>query len=245
MKTLFQVFKNTFASTEVAETNQGGGLIDIPQPKHDAAAMESISAGDSKFLPRLQLMTTRSEKVEIDGFPANHFALVEGQNYKDLGESVDVLLITWRPKALDMSGEDIISCYDPKFDKDNQPTGIFKEIQTKAGVRDSKCMYGPEYLVWIPSIKKYGTFFCGSITLRYEAPAFTLRVGNSATLRPILIKPKKSKPYYSTKVYDCTTVFDLPVDKEMKKIAAEFLDPQEDGPEGTTKEEAASTGRAQ
>jgi len=245
MKNRFKIFLSTFAGKELAETGKSGTLIDVPQSKHDASAMAAISKGDSKFLPRLQLMTMRSTKVSVDGFPANHFAVVEGQTMQDIGESVDVLLIAWRPKALDTKGDDIITSYDPKFDADNKPTGIFKEIQDKAGIRDSGCMFGPEYLVYIPSAQKYATFFCGSITLRYEAPAFTTRLGNAATLRANLIKPKKSDPYFSTKVYDCTTVFDIPDSSEMKKITAEFLDPKEDGPEGATEAETASTGRAQ
>jgi hypothetical protein len=239
-------FFNTFMSEELATTNSGGSLIDVPQGKYDQQALESVSAGDSKFLPRLQLMTSRSEKVELGEFPANHFALIESQNFKDLGESVDILLVAWRPKALDTSGDDIITCYDPKFDENNQPTGEFKRIQEKSKETNSGCMYGPEYLVYIPSVKRYATFFCGSITLRFEAPAFTGRLGNAATLRPIMIDAKKKKQkYFSTKVYDCTTVFDVPERDEIAKVSNEFLNPSEDGPEGTTEEEAASTERAQ
>lgn len=242
-------FMNTFTGAELAETG-GGTLIPVQQSKYDQKAMESIASGDSKFLPRLQLLTARSTKVSVDGFPANHFALFEGQDIKDVGDSVDILLIAWRPKALDIGGEDIISCYDPKFNEDNQPTGVFADIQKRSTVPDSGCMYGPEYLVYIPSIKKYATFFCGSITLRFEVPAFNGRLGNAATLRAYLIKPKKKKkgnsdPYFSTKVYDCTTVFDLPEQAEIAKQSEAFLNPKDEGPEGTTEEEAASTGRAQ
>ncbi len=240
MKTFF----NTFADDAVATTQGSGNLIDIPTSEYGDDALDAVSAGDSKFLPRLQLMTVRSDKVAVEGFPANHFALVQGKALLDLGESVDILLIAWRPKALDMSGDEIISCYDPKFDADKAPTGTFAEIQKKSGVRDSECMYGPEFLCYVPSAKKYATFFCGSVTLRYEAPAFKVRLSNAATLRPDLITPKKGKGYYSTKVHDCTAVFDVPAREDIMKVLDAFKNPEE-GPESATEEETESTGRAQ
>jgi hypothetical protein len=228
----------------VQPAQSGGSLIDVPQSKYDNTAMEAMSSSN-KFLPRLQLMTSRSEQVEMHGFPANHFACIEGKNHLDLGESTDILLIAWRPKALDMSGEDIVQCLDPKFDDKNQPTGIFKEIQDRSFVKDSKCMFGPEYLCYIPSVKKYATFFCGGITLRNEAPAFSNRLGKAATLRPTKITPKKQKPYFSTKVYDCTTVFDIPEQADIKEVAETFLNPPAETVEGVSEAEAKSTGRAQ
>ena len=215
-----KVFMNTFSGAEVAEANQAKTLIPVQQSKHDEAALAAVSAGDSKFLPRLQLMTMRSSKVAVDGFPANHFAVIDSRDIKDLGDTVDILLIAWRPKALDTSGDNIVTCYEPKFDKENVPTGLFKEIQDKSGIRDSGCMYGPEYLVYIPVLKRFATLYCGSITMRYEAPALTTRLGNSATLRPQKISPKKGDPYFSTKVYDCTTEVGLHDLEEMKTVGS-------------------------
>jgi hypothetical protein len=231
-------------SEELAETNQGGGFV-VPQNKHDETAMSAVSAG-GKFLPRLQLMTSRSEQCEINGFPTNHFAVVESNDYQDIGESVDILIISWRPKALDTKAEDgVISCYDPKF-VDGKPTGVFAEIQKKSEGKDSGCMYGPEYLVFIPSLDLFATFFCGSKTLRYEVPQFKKRIGGAATLRPHMIHIKKGdRKYFSTKVYDCTTPLDVPEQTRITEEAEKFLNPPAQTTEAASDEETAATSRAQ
>ena len=73
-----------------------GGEIAVPDDDVFKAATKS---GD--YLPRLQLLTSNSEIVKDGKFPMNHFAIVRDQNNQDIGESVDVLVVAWRAKAIE------------------------------------------------------------------------------------------------------------------------------------------------
>lgn len=163
----------------------------------------AVVSSAGSFLPRLQLMTSSSKPCKSGKFPMNHFALVQGQQHTDLGESIDVLPLVYRPKALD-TAETIIQSYSPATDE-------FQRIMSDAGVKDSGCMYGPEYLLWVPSQKVFATLFFSSATMRNEAPAMKSRQGKPCTLKPIHIDPPKSKhDWWSTQVLPCSTPFEMP-----------------------------------
>jgi hypothetical protein len=119
-------------------------------------------ASGGGYLPRLQLMISQSEQVKKGEFTQNHYALVRDKKLQDVGSTVDVLVLAFRPKALQI-GEQIISIYNPTNPE-------FKKIQELSDVKDSGCMFGPEYLLWIPSIKEFCTFFMGSKSARRESP---------------------------------------------------------------------------
>ena len=67
-------------------------------PFADEAFDASTKSGN--YLARMQLMTANSEKCKGGDFPINHYALVTGSNMVDIGKDVDVLVISWRPKAI-------------------------------------------------------------------------------------------------------------------------------------------------
>ena len=191
----------------------------------DSAFDQATKTGD--WLSRLQLMTSNSEKCKRGEFPANHYAMVDGSNVIDLGESVDVLLITWRPKAIEM-GDEIITVYDHEHDE-------FARISAKAGEKDSGCMFGPEFLVWVPSQGKYATFFMGSKSSRREAPNVKALLKNAATLKSHLIETKKHS-WQSPCVSPCSTAFDLPEMDSLNEEAKKFV--SEKAVETTTADEA-------
>lgn len=178
----------------------------------------SLSTKSGDWLPRLQLMTSNSEPCKGGKFPINHYAVVEGQNFADLGETVDILVIAWRPKAIEI-GDEIITIHDPKHDE-------FKRIQAKSEEPNSGCMYGPEYLVWIPQSKQFVTYFMGSKSARRESPALRALLHNAATLKSHEVKTSKYT-WYAPTVTQCSTPFDLPEAEEIKKQVEKFNNPPE------------------
>lgn len=229
--------------SEEIQTQENQSMeISVPQQQKDDK-LEALSS-DNNFIPRLQFMSSRAEKCEAGEFPINHFAMIDNSEYMDLGEEVDILIIAWRPLALDTGGDDVVSCYHPNFDENNQPTGLFKEIQDRSYEKDSGCMFGPQYLVYLPEVQKFATFFCGSKTLRNETRGFNNRLGKAATLRGKHIQTKRYS-YYSASIYDCTSVFALPEQVAVDKAANDFLNPPEQDVEVVSEEEAESTDREQ
>jgi len=174
------------------------------------------------------LMTSRTEKVASGEFPMNHWALVRDQNYVDIGADVDVAIVSWRPKALDMSGESIITCYDHK-------DAVFIRIQEKAGLKDSKCMSGAEFLVWVPSKKCFATLFMGTKSARREAPTIKSRMGKAATLKSKKIETKSYK-WYAPLCVACSTPFELPPQELVVEVLTKFNNPPQNEVESAPEE---------
>jgi len=193
-------------------------------PVDDAGQLQKWSQEDfqkvvtsGSYLPRLQLMTANSDPCKSGEFPINHYALVQDKIYKDLGLQVDILLIAWRPKALDMGGEIVIAEYDPESES-------FKAIIAKSETKDSGCMYGPEYLVWIPAAKSFGLFFMGSKSARRESPNLISRLLKASTLKSKKIETT-SYTWYCPQVTPCSTPFEIPDQEDVKEQVQKFNNP--------------------
>lgn len=149
----------------------------------DDKAFDSMSSGG--FLPRLQLMGSSSNAVKESKINQGHYALIKGKDQIiDLTKETNVVVLAWRPKALEITTESVLSVYNPK-------SADFDRIAQKSEEPDSGCMYGPEFLVWVPSEKTFATYFMSSKTSRREAPQLKGQLGKAATLKAQLIRAKK------------------------------------------------------
>lgn len=180
----------------------------------------SKMATTGSWLPRVQLYISSSNECKAGTFPVNHYGLVvmKGQII-DLGTRVEVLPLAWRPKALDTKASPPVSRYDVKSQD-------FRNIQERSSGRDSGCMYGPEYLLWIPSLKKFATFFMGTKSARREAPVLKTKLDEkrAATLESTFVKTT-SYSWQAPKVTGCSVPWPneqyplkSAVDKEIEKF---------------------------
>ena len=193
--------------------------------QYDADVIKNLLKSDG-FLGRFQLMTSSSNKCKAGEFQVNHYALVSGDDFRDLGTDVDILVLKTRMKALDMSGDEVISVFDPKINADGEMTGVFAEIKDKSEIKDSSCMWGPEFLIWIPAVEEFATFFMGSKTSRGDAGAVLARLGKAATMRSKKIEGKKHT-WFSPAITPCSTPFDPPPVNRAVKEVDKFLNPPE------------------
>lgn len=183
----------------------------------------------STFLPRIQLMTDRSPLVAADKFQKNHFALIKGDEYRDLGPSVDCIVLARRSKALDTSDKsNIVTVYDAKPDERGNPTGEFRRIMEDSETQDSGCMYGPEFLVWLGgNVAQFATLFFGSKSHRREASSMNGLLRQAATLTPFYVEGKKFK-WWVPRVTMCSTpVMPLPELEDTKQQLNDFLNPKD------------------
>lgn len=193
---------------ELALSNNENALADLQTIIGESPSLASNEVFDSlatavDYFPRLQLCGSSSKLFKKNKIAKQHYAnVVTEEQFKDLGLSVDILPLAWRPKALDMSTDTPFSCYDEKSD-------TFKEIQARAGVKESKCAFGPEFLVWIPSIKSFSCLFMGSKTARSEAGKVRELLSKGATLNSTVIEAKDFI-WEAIVVNPCTTPFELP-----------------------------------
>ena len=189
----------------------------LPSKYSDEAFDKSASSGN--FTPRLQLLTSNSGPCKDGEFPANHYALVKDSKNQDLGKEVDVVVLSWRPKAMDMSGDSIITSHDPESD-------TYQQIQTKSETKDSGCMWGPEFLVWIPSAKSYATLFFGGKSSRRVAPEVKGLMHKGATLGSKKIETPQYS-WFTNTCQACSSPGDLPAMDEIKEEINKFENPPE------------------
>lgn len=127
----------------------------------DADFDEIAKASD--FLARLQLYT-KGRAVNKGLVRPGHYGIPEGDDdVTDLGDSIDLLVLARRPKAIDMSDTDaVIVSY-------NVHDAEFKRIQSQSAEKESHCMFGPSFLVYERSSGRFLEFFCGTKSARSEA----------------------------------------------------------------------------
>jgi hypothetical protein len=153
--------------------------------------------------------------------------MVEDQTFHDLGKNVDVAVVAWRPKAIEM-GAQVISVHDPSHEE-------FKRIQDRANnEQNSGCMYGPEFLVWIPSAGKCATYFMGSKSARRESPKIKALMRQAATIGSQHIETKKYD-WYAPKITECSTPLQAPPVDALEAAVEMFNNPP--APEFTTEAE--------
>lgn len=117
----------------------------------------------NEFLGRLQLYT-KGTAINKKLIGPGEYGIPEGDDeITKLGESVDLIPLARRPKALDMSDKEaIIVNFDVTSD-------TFHDIQARAGEQNSGCMYGISFLVIERTTGRFLEFFCGTKSTRQEA----------------------------------------------------------------------------
>ena len=93
-------------------------------------------AKSADYLGRLTLFT-KGKAVNKRLVGPGNYGIPTGEEVDDLGDTIDIVPLARRPKALDMTdNEAIIANYDPDSDE-------FKRIAAKSLEKESHCMYGP------------------------------------------------------------------------------------------------------
>ncbi len=228
-------------STDLAknETETGLATVDIASMQKAAGFDEDfsgISGQRMSFLPRLQLFTSGSEAVKRGKISLARYGLIPSKDeLVDLGPTVLVIPVAWRPKAMNMKVDPPLS-----FFKKNSPE--FQEIKKTADEQPlSGCMYGPEYLMWLNE-HGFCTFFMGSKTARNEAPAVqallpdknnTLRVG----LLSVEFIETTEYSWHGARITLSAQSIKHPSPDELAAALGNFLNPRD-----SKKEEVATAG---
>ncbi|MEN6365657.1 MAG: hypothetical protein ABFC88_02450 [Thermoguttaceae bacterium] len=124
---------------------------------------------NTQFLGRLQLFS-KGNAINEGLIPPGTYGIPESdKKIVKLGNSIDILPLARRLKALDLSDKEaIIANYDATSDE-------FKEIAAKSEEQDSMCMYGmsvmygmygTSFLVFERSTGRFLEFFCGTKSTR-------------------------------------------------------------------------------
>ena len=193
----------------------------------DLDVFDTVIGSDSDYLPRLQLFSNKTAAVGDGRIPMNHYGLVQNDDIIDLGIEINVAVLAARHKAMSTDG-DIESSYDPNSD-------LFKDFVIKAGIKDSGCMYGPEFLLYIPSSDMFATYFMASATARRESKKFKVLMNKPAKLSS---KPAEKGKYrwQAPVILPSDETIDLDVTKAQVQID-KFRNPPEDSAELASEDE--------
>lgn len=220
--------KRPVAYEDVPAIAGGGDLTTAIQEqagavmKTDDALFDTIVTS-AQYFPRLQLMSSQSAVVQEGKIPGGHYALVKDKALTDVGGEVDVLVLAWRPKALQTIGDSVIVVFKPDHSE-------FVRISEESANQDSGCMFGPEFLVWVAEKESYATFFMASKTARREAPNLKALIGSPATLGHKVIKSKKFT-WIGPTAKQCSAPLSFPSIDEIKEQIAQFAEEAEKEPE--------------
>lgn len=175
----------------------------------DDASFDDV-ATKSGFLPRLSLMNSTSDQVKQDKMKQGYYGLVKSsEDCLDLTKEVNCIPFAWRPKALNMKDKKkVIAAYNPK-------SALFEQIASMSQTSGSNCMYGPEYLIYIPHIRTWATFHMASKTARRVAGEVKERLekGEGMTLKATFIK-QDANSWWGPVVTTCSAPLEWPTDIE-------------------------------
>lgn len=221
------------AENAINPFQQASQEMAIHDNKEFAAASKSRD-----YLCRLQLCGSKSTLFSTNKVQrGDNVFIVNKDKFTNLGQTVDLLIMAWRPKALDMNEDPPLSFYD-------MDSAGFKDVQLRSKDQNSRCSWGPEYLVWIPQIKEFSTMHLGSATMRGDAPDLHKLMGLGCTLGWRVAGPNKKGQTWDSWVFSpCSSPFENPTIEEYKKMIEKFqLEAKAKAPEKV--EATPSDGRA-
>ncbi len=161
---------------------------------------EMTKRGD--YLARLALQGSSSDLVKDDKIAKGNYAFITSkESFIDLGPSVDIMPFVWRSLALDIS--------------------------SKPGM-NLMCMWGPQFLVWIPKIEKFAGLHLNSATNRPCGTMIDELKNKGVTLTWSKRTNDAGQKWEGIVVNPCTTPFAIPdlgaIKTAIDKFNAEALE---------------------
>lgn len=224
------------------ESMQGPIVVYTPEQ-----ILEMAKSGD--WLPRLAVATGTSDLVSNNKVQQGVFTLTwDKERFSDLGKQIDIAVYTMRPKALRIASEGIFQYFDQKHPE-------FIKIMQDSQLPNSGCMFGLEFLIYIPSANQMATFHAGSKSGRREAPGILSAMNTAPEGAPPVFKPsavslvshfipktaQRKNSWWSWKATKCSTPLPSQPDlEELEEQIKKFNNPPSSQVE---KAETSTSGR--
>ena len=193
-------------------------------------------AQGADYLASMKLYGANSKECKTGKIPIGHYGIREdAETVIDLGDTIDVLPLARRPKALDWSDRNnVIAVHDMERPE-------FKRIAEESQENESECAVGPSFLLYERSTGRLLEFFCGSKSAQRAAKQLYAylplsaedverrgleevepRGPQPATLKVKFIERKFS--WHAPTVHKCSTPFtSLPAAAEIRAEVEKFV----------------------
>lgn len=197
----------------------------IPSKYSDEKHFAEIASGAS-FFPRVQLFGGNSNLCKKGKINVGTYGLVRSDKNEVEGLTAEFscVVLGWRPRAMQIEDDNTVHTYY------NPSSPDFKRVKDKAdsGEKDTGCMYGPEFLMWLPSVNPscFATFFCSNPTARREAPTLKAMIGRASTFKAVYIESKKFS-WHGPKFVPCSAPMTIPPREEIVAALNKFNNPPE------------------
>jgi hypothetical protein len=152
---------------------------------------------------------------------AGNFILRKSKTeFVDLGDSIDILVVDWRPKA--MRVDKATNKIQFEFDRDS---AAFQEIQEAAKNRNQGNFWGFEFLIYLGDYGEFANLFCNNPTLQNVARGELVHyLRKTTTLKSILLKKEATNfQWFAFSCSECTAPFQTPLDLEQLKAKAQMF----------------------
>lgn len=204
---------------------------------YDEKVFNEVAVASTKYLPRVSLMGSNSKPVVEGKATVGKYMLIKDSNsFLDMTNEFNALILAWRPLAMRLDGDNIITEFDPQSE-------VFKKIMADSETPDSGCMWGPDFLLALPNLG-CATYFASSKTSRREAQnAMPILKGTRmATFRSHLISGAKFK-WWGPLIGVCSVkeaFVNMPDQATIDSEFAKFINPDK----SQAVEQAKATGTA-
>jgi hypothetical protein len=192
------------------------------QKSSDIAAM--MSGGDS--IPYFRLYGSNTDACKEGKIGIAHYGMESGGAIVDAGKEVPVVVLAMRPKAV-QTGDDWVVDYHPDVDEKGRVTNpTFLRIMADSKIKNSGAMYGPEILLWVPSLDSFVTWHLNNPTARRAAREANIDsyLGKAATLSAQIIKNTKNT-WHGPTISPHEAEVDLPPFDIIQEHIEKFLNP--------------------
>ena len=179
----------------------------------------------ASFMPRVSLMAGTSGMVMEGKMSVGKFCFLRtGDDYVDLGDSFNFIPISYRFAAMRFAGADskMEIYYNPQSPE-------FLQIKEESEGPDSGCNYGPQFLIWVPTVKDFATYHFGSKSARPIARDAGRLLNQNATMKAKLVQGKQTPPkkWHVPQIFPCSMQLELPDIATATAVAEKFNKPGE------------------
>lgn len=205
--------------SDIAVPNQSIIPEELSKSKYGTLEVFGDMSSGASWLPRLALFGSNSDLVKEGKAQMATWGLIKSKDdFEQLGKEVDIIPVSWRPKAMKLT-DSPVSYFNPE-------TPEFKDIQAKSDIQNSKCVFGPEFLIWVPSLAKFATYYMSSKSARNQAKEVLGMIGRGCTLGIKLIS-NKDYTWHAPVPKRCTSELTAPPQEQMGLIAKSFNEPED------------------
>jgi len=222
----------------IKSTLQDAGLMVSEQEEQ---LLGELSTGKT-FLPRIQLMQAMSAQVNKEPPEAakgDYLLVINKSEFHNFGREFVCVPVTFRLKATEFSPDGTIRSF---FDI-TTPEFIRVKDKAQSDGFDSGCLAGPEFLLWLPDLKRFATYHLTSQTAQGIAKTLRGLQGSPAVIKASIQTNRKKQTYFMP---TCSAfngeISAYPEPAILKDEANSFRNPKSSEIEDA--EESSDTGRA-